>query len=138
MYAPQPRALVLMPPQAGMEPLRDMVREVLRKAEVEPLDAGDRHSHSAVDQNAVFDGIRKADFIVADISIDPEWTLYQLGIAYGVGKPAILLMNEREERALPIDIASYSVVFYDPDDPQSLRPRLLKLARIFMDQAVAS
>ncbi len=66
---------------------------------------------------SIIDSIAKAiissDFIVADISkLSPNLS-YELGLAHGMRKPTILIMDQESLFQIPSELAGYLLLFYD-------------------------
>ena len=128
-----PRAVVLRPftPEAG--PIAAAAADALHRVSVEqiglaaPPPAGEHASQS------VIDAIDHADFVIADVTGGNPNVLFELGYAYGRGKPTLLLVNRTQSPALPFDLRDFRFLIYQPEDMASLRSQLthevMQLAR---------
>ncbi len=70
----------------------------------------------------IVDGIRRAAFIVADISEARPNVYFEIGLAYGLDKPIIL--TAKAGTTIPFDMADMPVVFWDTQ--RSLRDQLTR------------
>lgn len=66
--------------------------------------------------------IRAADLVVADLSAASPSTLWELGYAQAVGKPAIVLTTD--PGAVPFDVRTSDVIVYRSTSQQSLAVRI--------------
>jgi predicted nucleotide-binding protein len=73
--------------------------------------------------------IRSSHVVVADITRMNPNVMFELGIAHGLGKPLILLINEVEDVDLPSDLVGYQYLMYAPDNLSSFVERLRRTAR---------
>ena len=74
----------------------------------------------------VLDAIGQTDVFIADVSGSSPNVMYELGYAAAMGKSIILLVSTDALDRLPIDLASYRVLIYDPNNESALRKRLLQ------------
>jgi len=70
--------------------------------------------------SSILDGIRDADLIIADVSLQNPNVLYEIGFAHALRKPTILLYNIKSGFGLPSDLAGFQYISYDPADFRSL------------------
>lgn len=59
----------------------------------------------------ILDGIREADFVIADVSEKSPNVFYEIGYAKGIDRPVIITALKGTE--LPFDIKDLPVIFYD-------------------------
>ena len=68
--------------------------------------------------------IISSDFVVADISkLSPNLS-YELGLAHGMRKPTILIMDQESPFQIPSELKGYLLLFYDPQNLVSFRSKL--------------
>lgn len=122
-------ALILAPLDTSYERVRDVVHRSLRKRSIQLITLDDLLKPGAVLANAVTDAIRTADLIVADVSRKNPNVLYELGFAHALRKPTLLLLSADEASEIPVDLAGYQMIIYDP---KNLRPLEHQISR-FLD-----
>ena len=119
-------ALILAPLDISYERVRDVVHRSLRKQSIHLITLDDVLRTRAVMANAITDAIRKADLIVADVSRKNPNVLYELGFAHALRKPTLLLCRADEASEMPVDLAGYQTVIYDPKNLRSLEHQILR------------
>ncbi len=102
-------------------PVRQTVKDALGEFQVEPLDVLNLESGTAW-ASAIADMISQADFVIADVTGSSSNTVYELGIAYGLRKPALMLAQEQV--SLPGDLALQQPLIYRSNDLPKLREYL--------------
>jgi nucleoside 2-deoxyribosyltransferase len=60
----------------------------------------------------VWQGVRGADVVVADITGRNSNVMYELGLGIALGKEAIIVTQEQQ---LPFDLRHWRTVKYEPD-----------------------
>jgi nucleoside 2-deoxyribosyltransferase-like protein len=93
--------------------------------------------HRGLVVQSVQQSIVKADLIVADITGNNPNTLYELGFAYALRKP-VLIVSERGQDLPPFDIRGYVVMQYDPSDRESFQRYILVSAQRYATVEVAA
>ncbi len=101
--------------------VRQTVTDALGEFQVEPLDVLKLEPGTAW-ASAIADMINQADFVIADVTGSPSNTVYELGIAYGLRKPALMLAQQQV--SLPGDLALQQPLVYRADDLPKLREYL--------------
>ena len=81
---------------------------------------GDLASPGAI-MDQVWQGIRGADVVVADITGHNPNVMYELGLAAALGKEAIIATQEQQ---LPFDLRHWRTIKYQPDRIDHLRTHL--------------
>jgi nucleoside 2-deoxyribosyltransferase len=119
-----PRAILLRSYTAGGEAIAAVAAGALDAAGVERLD---HEQASAVRSSgaAATDAIDQADFVLADVTGSDPNVLFELGYAYGRGKPILLLLDRSRSPDLPFDIRDFRFLLYRPQEMQSLHAQLL-------------
>jgi nucleoside 2-deoxyribosyltransferase len=73
----------------------------------------------------IYGQIDRADFIVADMSVENPNVYYEAGYAHGHGKPVVLLT--REASKIPFDLKQYSHVTYEAGKISELKEDLKRV-----------
>ncbi len=110
------RSIVLAPFEAAYDRIRNTIASSLSEAGVEHLKVDDKIPPGAALGEQIIEAIRRASFVVADLSKQSQNVTYELGYAHALGKPSILLLNFKSDFTLPSDLAGFNVIVYDPDD----------------------
>jgi nucleoside 2-deoxyribosyltransferase len=66
------------------------------------------YAGSIVDR--IMDGIRRADFVIADLSLERPNVYLEVGFAWGLQRPVILIA--REGQRLHFDLSHHKCLFY--------------------------
>ena len=74
--------------------------------------------------NQIWNEIRKAEVVVADITDENPNVFYELGLAHALGKEVIMLSQSVSKR--PFDISTARLLHYRIDDLQGLGKRLAR------------
>jgi hypothetical protein len=120
-----PRAVVLRPLTPAAEPIA-AAAEALQRAGADEIGTAEPARSGPHASQAVIDAIDHADFVIADVTGSTSNVLFELGYAYGRGKPTLLLVNRAEAQELPFDLRDFRFLIYQPDDVPSLRSRLAR------------
>lgn len=124
----RPTAFVIMPFGNGFDQIyNQFLREALTQAGFDVTRADDIMNA----QNIIKDIVRRiseSDLIVADLTDSNPNVYYELGLAHGLNKPVILLIQEIKE--IPFDLRSYRVISYTThfSDINDARKQLSDLA----------
>lgn len=102
------------------EPVKAAVLEVARSANFACEVTGDLGAPGVI-MDQVWQGIRAADAVVADIAGSNPNVFYEIGLAHALGKEVILLSREGDA---PFDIRASRRIVYDPGEPGRLRSDL--------------
>jgi len=120
-------AFVLMPFTAEFDQvLERVIKPALGSAGFEA-----RRADSVLDQRSVMqdvvEGIANADVVIADLSEPNANVYYELGLAHGLRKKAVLLSQSID--AVPFDLKAYRIVLYSRDFAavQELADRLVEI-----------
>jgi nucleoside 2-deoxyribosyltransferase len=115
--------LVLLPFDASARRLRDAINSTIRQARGEPMFL-DQIGRGAVWVDEVSQLIRSSGAVIADITrLNPN-VMFELGMAHGLGKPLVLLLDETASTNLPSDLAGYQLLTYSPGNLSQLTARL--------------
>lgn len=118
-----PRAIVLRPHTDGGKALAEVVAAALDGAGVDRLDE-DRAAGTSSAGTSATDAIDQADFVLADVTDSNANVLFELGYAYGRGKPTLLLLDRSRSPDLPFDVRDFRFLIYRAQDLPSLRVQL--------------
>lgn len=135
--SPTPFAFVIMPfSDAFEEVYAKLLRPALSAAGYEPSRA-DTDPGSRNIMKDVISGLTRADLVVTDLSgLNPN-VLYELGLAHGMRKPVLLLIQDLEE--LFFDLRAYRVIQYGLQftEAETFRLKLEDTARKILQGAIA-
>ena len=124
--APNPQAFIALPREARQSGLQNVIEETFRNNDVDVVSIliSDFKAAPNIAAN-IQDLIRKATFVVADVSGANPNVMLEVGMAMGMGK-LILLLSRTKALELPFDLAAQQVAVYNPDDLSPVR-RYLEL-----------
>jgi nucleoside 2-deoxyribosyltransferase len=115
--------LVLLPFDASAKRLRDAINTTIRQARAEPIFL-DQIGRGAVWVDEVSQLIRSSGAVIADVTRLNSNVMFELGMAHGLGKPLVLLLDETASTSLPSDLAGYQLLTYAPGNFSPLMARL--------------
>ena len=101
------------------------IREIIKEKLIEnySIKTWDGYSQPIEYGTNLFDDIEKrmkdSDFIVAVISDESPYVLFELGLAFGLGKPVFIILTG-DKKLIPSDIP-FTYVKYKPDDLDSFK-----------------
>lgn len=121
-----PRAVVLRPFTPAAQPIAAAAAEALTQAGADEIGTAQPTRSGPHASQAVVDAIDHADFVIADVAGSTANVLFELGYAYGRGKPTLVLVNRAEAQQLPFDLRDFRFLIYQPDDVPSLRSQLVR------------
>ena len=131
---------VIQPFDAGKFEKRfnDVFKPALEQAGFEPYRV-DRDPNVDVPVESIEKGIRNATICLADISTNNPNVWYELGFAFAMGRPLIMVCsNEREEGRFPFDIQHRSIIEYTSEsvsDFESLKSKICERAKALQERA---
>lgn len=89
---------------------RDCFKPAIERAGLEPYRVdGDPSAEILI--SSIEDGIKNASVCLADITVDNANVWYELGFAFALGKPVVMVCAE-ERQKFPFDIQHRSVIVY--------------------------
>jgi nucleoside 2-deoxyribosyltransferase len=109
-----PQVFVIAPFHPDGRRVQDTVRRALEETGFRVVRYDDAIRPGAVLTIAIFDAIRDADLILADLSGQNPNVLYELGFAHALRKPTILLVDIKSGTGLPSFLAGLQYILYDP------------------------
>jgi predicted nucleotide-binding protein len=111
--------LVLTPFAADFEPVQEVIRDAIKSynRSVNMI----RPDDELPDSFSILRVIEKADLIMADITGEDANIMYELGLAHGLKKPVMLLV-QKEKGHVPSALRGHLFYVYDPKKVKELRP----------------
>jgi hypothetical protein len=91
------------------------------------------YSTSPISQD-IWNSIRRARLIVAELSGRNPNVMYEVGLAHAIGKPIVLLTRNEED--VPFDLRSLRYIYYNEANPYwgaDLHSDLLRMLRMVLD-----
>jgi len=123
------QCLVLLPLDASASRLKDTVNRILSDNKVKPISLESHLTRGArwVDEMVAL--LRASDFLIADVSRKNPNVFFELGVAEGLGKPFVLLLNaEADASDIPSDLV---VTNTSPTSPTILLASPLAYAELW-------
>lgn len=119
-----PEVFVIAPFDPDGQRVHDTVRRAIEEVGFKADYYRDLMQPGAEITSSIFDSIRRADLIIADLSRQQPNVFYEIGIAHALRKPTILLFSKKSEHALPSDLAGLQYIVYDPANLRGLADRV--------------
>jgi hypothetical protein len=121
-------ALLLLPFSRQYDELRyflekQLAREGLKVIRSDTIEAG------TFLINAFEDAIRKADFVIADVTDTNPNIMYEVGYVYALRKPMILLAASNAK--MPFNLSSFRILIYDMNNFYTLERPLARILQEF-------
>ena len=111
--------LVLTPFAQEFEPIQNFIWDTIKSYD-QPVSMI-RLDEEFPDSFSILRAIEKADLIMADITGENSNIMYELGLAHGLKKPVMLLV-QKEKGHVPSAIRGHLFYVYDPKKIRDLRP----------------
>ncbi len=124
----RPTALLLLPFGEAHDPLREFVSQALMHEGVQVFRL-DKIEPGTIWVNEITDAIRRADFVVVDITNANPNVMYELGYVHALRKPTIMLAESEAIRSLPSDLLGFQLLAYDKHDLEALKRPLARFLR---------
>jgi nucleoside 2-deoxyribosyltransferase len=109
-----PAVFVIAPFDPEGRRVRDIVRSALQETGLKVVQYNEAIRPGAELTLTIFDAIRDADLIIADMGRQNSNVFYELGFAHALRKPTILLVNIKSGSGLPSELAGLQYILYDP------------------------
>ncbi len=107
---------VMMPFAAPLGTYYSLVYEpAITRAGLTPVRADADIFATGKIMDQVWDGIRAAKILVAELTTRNPNVFYELGLAHALGKPVVLVSSNTED--VPFDLQHIRVIYYDVSDP---------------------
>ena len=126
---PNFRAVIIAPhADSTWRLVQPTVQNALKASKFEPWLLEKDVEAGAVWINAVTNAIQKSDIVVADVTnLDPN-SFYELGFAYALRIPTILLVNTEQNPKLPAALSGYHFIPYNSGELDALGKRIKRAA----------
>lgn len=137
-----PTCFVIQPFDSGKFDKRfeDVYRPAIEAAGLEAYRV-DKDPSVSVPIESIEDGIRQAAICLADITADNPNVWYELGYAFAIGRPIVMVCSEeRVGKKYPFDIQHRSVIPYladSPSDFEKLKGSLTKRIEALLTKSEA-
>ena len=119
MFLEKSQAFLSLPlKDAASLDLARQIGELLRGHDIEPVLATDADTQAPL-SDQIQAAIRRAEFVVADLTDANPNVLFEVGLAQGLSKP-VLLLSQGRASAVPSDLRAQQVAMYRPDDPSTV------------------
>jgi nucleoside 2-deoxyribosyltransferase len=121
VFDEQPQAFVALPSRLANSPVAEALTDALKEHGVQISSATTATTEKAIAvSEQIHADLRRADFVVADLTDRNPNVIFELGMAVGLGKP-VLLLSQDSAADLPFDLRARQVVVYRPDEIGSIR-----------------
>ena len=84
--------------------------------------------------NLVFEGIKRADFILAYFNGHSSYVNFEIGSAIGQNKPVIMVLNDKHK--YPLDIRNFHCIYYNKKNIQELRNNLQRAIHAIQENVI--
>ena len=95
---------------------KEVYKPALAEVEIEAYRVDEDYSVQ-VPIDAIEEGIKKATICFADISEDNPNVWYELGYAFAVNQPVIIICSSQRKGEFPFDIQHRAIIEYSSDSP---------------------
>ncbi|ETR70596.1 MAG: hypothetical protein OMM_08704 [Candidatus Magnetoglobus multicellularis str. Araruama] len=126
---------LMTPSDSDFQDVRKHIADSLIEMKVKPVLWDQFPATTQTIAEALQNQIRESDLIVADVTGNNPNVMFELGFAFALSKP-ILILVQNTSREIPFNVSSYLYNVYDPTHPQQLRetihawvPRLIERIR---------
>lgn len=119
-------ALVLVPSSRNTRRVQKYLRDGLMNAGIVVMRL-DEIQPGALWATAVTDAIKKADFIIADLTEFNSNIIYEIGYAHAFEKQVFMVVSRDAKADIPSDLTGYHYLFYaDPEElPYLVQERII-------------
>jgi nucleoside 2-deoxyribosyltransferase len=121
VFQEQPQAFLALPDAVAHSKVADALRQTLLDHSVEIASTSTSSPQAgATLSDQAHAGLRRADFIIADLTGRNAHVVFEVGMAIGLGKP-VLLFSQGSTSDLPFDLRARQVIVYRPEDVETVR-----------------
>ena len=117
--------LVLIPHGAAADRLKDAITRAVYQGRGTPVFLNESLS-GASRVDTVGRVLRSADAVIADLTRGNANVMFELGVAHGLGKPLILLLDATADTSVPSDLLGSVYLTYTPQNLSELTSRLAR------------
>jgi len=115
MFQEKPQAFLALPVNdAASKALAEQIGQTIRQQGIETMLVTDVGSDGVL-SDQIQSAIRRAEFVVADLTGANPNVLFEVGMAFGLNKP-MLLLSQASTKEMPFDVKTHQVAMYRPDD----------------------
>jgi nucleoside 2-deoxyribosyltransferase len=118
VFRDKPQAFLALPFNKS-SPLYQQIGSALASSGIQPV-SPEAAASGAVLSEHVQSAIRSADVVVADLTGKNPYVLFEVGVAFGLGKP-VLLLSQEPLTDVPFDLKAHQIAVYRPDDMGTVR-----------------
>jgi nucleoside 2-deoxyribosyltransferase len=119
IFGEKPQAFLALPFNNYSIDLAKQIGEVLKKEGIEPVLATDFGTGGTF-TDQILEAIRKAEYLVADLTGSYPNVLFEVGMAMGLRIP-VLLLSQETVKDVPFDLRAHQVAVYRPQDVAAVR-----------------
>jgi acyl carrier protein/nucleoside 2-deoxyribosyltransferase len=120
MFRQSPECFLIMPHSDAAPQIKHIIHNVLTEQGVELVTAKSISYRGSI-MESFANAIERAHFVIADITdINPN-NIFELGVAFGLRKPVLMLSQKQTINKIPFDLGGQKIIFYDPQDTELLR-----------------
>lgn len=131
----KPKAIFLPLFDESTHVVRNVVEQVFREADVEPMRLEQGIPPGARLTYAIKDSLQKSDLVVADVSSQrPDTILFELGYLDALRKPCVLLINAESDSEIPFNLVGNQFIAYDPGDLDAFTRRLKQFVQAHFER----
>jgi len=84
--------------------------------------------------NLIFEGIKRADFILAYLNGHSSYVNFEIGSAIGQNKPVIIVLNEKH--SYPSDFRNFHCIYYNENKIQIFRSSLARAIHVVRENVI--
>jgi nucleoside 2-deoxyribosyltransferase len=137
-----PTCFVIQPFDGGKFDKRyqDTFKIAIENAGAEPYRV-DEDPASSIPIQDIEDGIRSADIVFADITLDNPNVWFELGFAIALGKFICIICSDERSNKFPFDVQHRNIIRYkveSPSDYIELQDKITRRLRVLLEKSVAS
>ena len=123
------QALILSPVDASYRHIADEIQHTIQASGATPITVDNIIHPGGAWVNAMTDAIQEADIILADVSRKSSNIFFELGVAFALRKPTMLLLSTDAAGDIPSEISGYLMITYDPKDLSSLKETISRFIK---------
>lgn len=102
---------ILIPYDKKYQPIKEAIKTVSKETGVKLSFAKKTYKNTILNINISYSEIMSSDLVVADTSIPSPSVFYEIGLAHAIGKPVVLLSQEKTPD-IPLDLRGVVYIQY--------------------------
>jgi nucleoside 2-deoxyribosyltransferase len=126
------RCFLSTPISGEFTEVRQAIAEALERTGVEPILVEKFTASPRGATEMMLDEIRTATFVIADVTANNPWVLYEVGLAHGMQKPVFLITQDTE--SVPQPLKYHFLFFYSIQDLTRLKEAVVSWTRRFFSR----